>query len=250
MSLPNSRRAVLVLAATLGAAIAVTSFTGNRAVSAQARPAILNQMDAASAKFQSAQADLRQELFTKAVQDTETQSGQVVFLRSGGSTQMGMKIYAPDAKSGDAPAEVVEFKGSNLRIFYPGTNQLREYSATGKNQGLAETIMSLGFGASGSDLAKSWNITDQGKDQLSDGSKPVPVDKLDLVSKDPNVRNSYTHITIWVDAARGVPLKQVSYQANNGAPTGDTRTVYYTNIRLNQKVDMGQFTIKCKGKCS
>ena len=110
--------------------------------------------------------------------------------------------------------------------------------------------MSLGFGASGSDLAKSWNITDLGKDQMSDGSKTVPVEKLDLVSKDPSVKSNYAHITIWVDAARGVPLKQISYQANNGTPTGDTRTVYYTNIRLNQKVDLGPFAIKCKGKCS
>jgi outer membrane lipoprotein-sorting protein len=259
MSLSNSRHAArfLVVLGTLGAAIAISSFRVNQvnAAAAQAKPeqlkSVLAEMDAASAKFQSAQADLRQELFTKAVQDTETQAGQVVFLRSGASTQMGMKIYAPDAKPGDAPAEVVEFKGSNLRIYYPGTNQLREFSATGKNQGLAETIMSLGFGASGTDLAKSWTITDQGKDQMSDGGKTVPVEKLDLVSKDPSIRNNYaTHITIWIDPARDVSLKQVSYNASNGTPTGDTRTVYYTNIRLNQKVDVGPFAIKCKGKCS
>jgi hypothetical protein len=86
---------------------------------------------------------------------------------------------------------------------------------------------------------------------MSDGSKTVPVEKLDLVSKDPGIRNNYaTHITIWIDPARDVSLKQISYNASNGTPTGDTRTVYYTNIRLNQKVDMGPFAIKCKGKCS
>jgi hypothetical protein len=33
-------------------------------------------------------------------------------------------------------------------------------------------------------------------------------------------------------------------------PTGDTRTVYYTNIRLNQPVSTAAFAINCKGKCT
>ena len=155
-----------------------------------------------------------------------------------------------DAKPGTAPVQIVEFKGTNVRVFNPGTNHIDEFSATGKNQGIAETIISLGFGASGTDLAKAWTITDQGKEQMSDGSKTVSVEKLDLVSKDQSVRNNFAHITVWIDPARGVPLKQISYNASNGTPTGDTRTVYYTNIRLNQSVDVGPFAIKCKGKCT
>lgn len=243
-------RAALVLTATLTAAVVLTSLSANRTVSAQARPAVLSEMDAASAKFTSAQADLRQELYDNRVRDTETQSGQIYFLRKGGSTQMGMKILPADAKPGTAPVQIVEFKGGNVRVFNPGTNHIDEFSASGKNQGIAESLMSLGFGASGTDLAKSWTITDQGKEQMSDGSKTVSVEKLDLVSKDPSVRNNFTHITVWIDPARGVPLKQVSYNASNGTPTGDTRTVYYTNIRLNQSVDTAPFAIKCKGKCS
>ena len=33
--------------------------------------------------------------------------------------------------------------------------------------------MTLGFGGSGTDLAKAWTITDQGSESLSDGSKTV-----------------------------------------------------------------------------
>ncbi len=222
---------------------------------AQARPdrlkSVLAQMDAGSAKFQSAQADLRQELFSKVVHDTERQAGQVYFMRKGGSTQMGLRMLPPDAKPGDQPAQIVEFKDNKARVFNPGTNQVDEFSATGKNQALAQTLMTLGFGGSGSDLAKAWTISDQGPEQMSDGSKTVPVEKLDLISKDPGIRDNYaTHITIWVDPARDVSLKQVSFNASGGTPTGDTRTVFYTNIRLNQKVEAGPFAINCKGKCT
>jgi hypothetical protein len=33
-------------------------------------------------------------------------------------------------------------------------------------------------------------------------------------------------------------------------PSGDTQTAIYTNIRLNQPIDLKAFAIKCKGKCS
>jgi outer membrane lipoprotein-sorting protein len=71
------------------------------------------------------------------------------------------------------------------------------------------------------------------------------VEKLDLVSKDPSVRNNFTHITIWVDPVRDVSLKQVGF-----TPSGDTDTTLYTNIKLNQPIDLKAFEIKCKGKCS
>ena len=56
---------------------------------------------------------------------------------------------------------------------------------------------------------------------------------------------SYTHITIWIDLARDVSLKQEGF-----TPSGDTQTTIYTNIRLNQPIDLKAFAIKCKGKCS
>ena len=80
---------------------------------------------------------------------------------------------------------------------------------------------------------------------MSDGSKLVEVEKLDLVSKEASVRSNFTHITIWVDLVRDISLKQVAF-----APSGDTDTTIYTNIKLNQPIDMKAYAIKCKGKCS
>jgi outer membrane lipoprotein-sorting protein len=244
----NGRRfARLVLAFGVAAAVGLAGAQSMPGANAQATgrlDTVLQQMNAASEKFESAQADLRQELFTKLVSDTETETGIVYFMRKGKSTQMGMKMMPPTAQT-------VEFKDNTLRIYNPGTNQIQVYASTGKNQSLAETFLTLGFGGSGDDLKKAWTITDEGSEAMSDGSKTVQVEKLDLVSKDETVRKNFSHFTIWIDALRGVSLKQVSYAANGGRPTGDTRTAYYTNIRLNQKVDTAPFAIKCKNnKCS
>jgi hypothetical protein len=200
---------------------------------------VLQQMDAASKNFQSAQADLRKEVFTKVVNDTEEQKGAVYFLRTKtGATQMGMKMTTQ-------PQQVVEFKEGKLRIYNPGTNHVDEVPTTGANKTRAETFLTLGFGGTGSDLKKAWTITDGGPVSINDGQKTVATEKLDLVSKDPDVLKYVSHVTIWVDPARDVSLKQLLV-----FPSGDSQTAFYSNIRPIQPAEVNGFAIKCKGKCS
>jgi len=54
--------------------------------------------------------------------------------------------------------------------------------------------------------------------------------KLDLTPKQPS--DQCTHIIIWVDAKRGVSLKQEVFQSS-----GDTRTAIYSNIKMNDVPD-------------
>ena len=67
--------------------------------------------------------------------------------------------------------------------------------------------------------------------------------KLELVSKDPNVRNMFSHVTVWVDPVRGISLKQVFVQ-----PSDDSRTATYIHIRYNTRIDMAKFAIKTDKK--
>lgn len=197
---------------------------------------VLSQMDEASTKFKSAEASIKKEHFEKIVSDTSGLSGTIYFLRTGKSTQVGARFD---------DGQILEYKNGIVRLYSPDRNHLDQASSSGSNQARFETFLTLGFGGSGTDLAKAWTITDQGADQLNDGSKSVPVEKLDLVSKDPSVQKTFTHITLWVDPARGVSLKQQYFD-----PSGNTDTAIYTNIRLNQPIKTDAYAIKCKGKCS
>jgi outer membrane lipoprotein-sorting protein len=225
----QSRR-FAVAAAALAAVIAVPALAQNSAHLQQ----ILSQMDSASKSFHSATADVQKQQFEKLVNDTNTQTGKIYFLRNGGSTEVGAKFNPPNAQT-------MEYKNGTVRLYTEGTNQLQTYNNL---QGY-EAYLALGFGGSGRDLEKSWNITDQGSDQITDGGKKVQVEKLDLVSKNPKVRDNFTHITLWLDPVRDISLKQVFY-----TPSGDTQTAIYSNIKLNSPVDTKAFEIKCKGKCS
>ena len=230
-----------VLVAVLGCALVLAGTAGMRAA-AQVKPdrlkTVLDEMDASSKSFRSAEASIQKQQFEKIVNDTTTESGTTYFQRNGNSIQMGAKFDPPSQQT-------LEFKNGIGRLYSAGTNHIDEYSTAGANQARAEAFLTLGFGGSGTDLAKAWNVSDQGTEQMSDGTRKVEVEKLDLKPKEASVGDNFTHITIWVDPLRDVLLKQVFFE-----PSGDTNTVTYTNIKLNQTLDLKAYAIKCKGKCS
>ena len=227
------RRTVLMV---LGMAGLLLSAAGAQAQgSADHLNEVLRQMDAAGAKFKSAEADFHKDTFQRVVRETTTQNGTIYFLKSGSALQMGAVISPPEAK-------VVEYKDGRLRIFDPGPDHLTELDGR-NNQAQYESFLTLGFGGSGKDLEKTWNITDQGAESLNDGASAVKVEKLDLVAKDPGQRNSIAHVTIWVDPARAISLKQEFFFTSE-----DTQTAVYTHIRYNQSVNTKRYAIKTDSK--
>ncbi len=196
--------------------------------------AVLSQMDTASQQFKNARADFSQDYYEAIVRETTNQSGSIYFERKGSGTQMGAVIVDP--KRGKQ--KVLEFKDGILRMFDIPNDQIRVIKP-GSSQGQVETFLTLGFGGSGKDLARAWNISYAGSETLTDGGQPVKTEKLDLVSKDPAVRNTFAKVTIWVDPTRGISLKQVFE-----TPSHDRRTSTYSHVKVNGKIDAGSFEIK------
>ena len=110
-----------------------------------------------------------------------------------------------------------------------------------RNKAQLESFLTLGFGGSGNRSGEgAWAISRPRRDETIDG---VPTAKLDLVPKDPAVKNNCTHMTIWVDPVRGISLKQSFYM-----PSGDYRTAVYSDIKYNQKVDEKPYQIVTNSK--
>jgi outer membrane lipoprotein-sorting protein len=95
-------------------------------------------------------------------------------------------------------------------------------------------MLTTGFGAGSKDLNAAWTITFQGMETI-DG---VQTAKLDLVPKDEKIRDNFSHFTIWVDPSRDISLKQAFFQ-----PSGDSRTVTYSNIRYNKPLSEKTFAL-------
>ena len=192
---------------------------------------VISQLNAAAAKFASAQADFTWDQYLAVVQEHEIQTGTIYFERKKDGTLMAAHLLQDNGK--DAPKTVV-YNGSEVNLYEPTIKQLTILKA-GANRGQWESFLTLGFGGSGSDLEANWKVSLLGS-ELMDG---IPVAKLDLVPKEQKVLDMFTHVTIWVDPARGLSHKQVFYQ-----PTGDLRTATYKNIRYNAPLSADVFQIK------
>lgn len=181
---------------------------------------VITQLNAASAKFQSAQANFTWDLFQAVVQEHDIQTGAIYYQRDKGGMRVAAYIQQENGK--DAP-KTVTFNGKEADYYVPSIKQVTIIQA-GANRSQWESFLTLGFGGSGADLESNWKVSLLGPDSI-DG---VSVDKLDLVPVQANVANMFSHVTIWIDPTRGISLKQIFFQ-----PSGDTRTAIYKNIRYN-----------------
>ncbi len=187
----------------------------------------LSQMDTAAAQFKSLQADFVWDQYQAVVQEDDKQSGTTYFVKQKSATIMAADIQQPAPKK-------LTFDGTTFTIYTPGTNEELIYSVA-KNKDMVEGFLTLGFGGSGTDLKKNWDVTCSGTESI-DGVSTV---KLDLVAKQDNVRNMFNKVTIWIDPTRAISLKQVFNQSS-----GDKRTNTFTNIKLNANINNSAFKIK------
>jgi outer membrane lipoprotein-sorting protein len=186
---------------------------------------VLSEMDAASAKFQSAQADFTADSYTAVVQSHDIQAGTIAFRRVGGATEMIMHVKTDE---GQPSLKDVLYKNGELAYYQPVVKQETILKA-GSNY---ERYLTLGFGGSGKELAANWNINYLGTEAING----VETAKLDLTPK--TASDQFTHITVWIDPKRDVSLKQQVFQ-----DSGDYRAAKYSNIRLND-VPAGTFTLQ------
>jgi len=217
----------------LAMALAILLLPVRAALAADDLKSVVAELNAAAAKFHSTSADfVADNQITEPIPDKEVQTGAVYFDRKGNSFEFGIHF---EKDNGRALPKVIVIKGGIFTMFEKMADQV----TTSKRAGKYEGYLSLGFGASGSDLESKWNMTYLGSEMMNG----VKVAKLDLVAKDPEVVKIFTKVTIWIDTERGVSLKQYFDEGQ-----GQSRTVVYSNIKVNQSLPVDAFTFKTDGK--
>ena len=187
----------------------------------------LTAMDNAAANFHSAQADFVWEQYFKVVNDHDSQKGSVYYRKSGKDTQMMADITDPSPKS-------VLFSDGKVEVYEPKLKRVTSYEA-GKNREAVESFLVLGFGGSGRDMQKSFDVKYLTTEKIGE----VNAIKLELVPKSDRVRNVFAKIWLWIDPARGISVQQQFFE-----PSGDYRLAKYSDLKLNQKIADTAFKLK------
>ena len=196
---------------------------------------VLALMDQTSKTFQTAQADFVWDQFDNVVKQHDVQAGTIYFRRRNGRLEMAARITKHD----DKPQEkFVVYSDNRVQLWEPNINQVTQYS-TAKNKSQFESFLVLGFGGSGADLKRNFDVSAAGS-ELVEGTRTA---KLLLVPKDPKARNVFEKIYLWIDLQRGISLRQMFIEPNSG----NYRDAVYRNPKLNQKIPDSNFKLKLPG---
>ena len=133
---------------------------------------ILAKMDETAAKFRTAQASFTWTTFNSVVnEESGRQTGKIYFQRNGNETEMAADIDPPDAQQ-------VIFSRGKIQLYKSRTDTVDVYDASAHRDEF-ETFLVLGFGSSGDEMRKTFDITYGGEEKVAG----IDSARLDLVPK-------------------------------------------------------------------
>jgi outer membrane lipoprotein-sorting protein len=198
---------------------------------------VLKKMDTAAAGFRSTQAEFEWDTYEKVINEVDDiQKGTIYYRRAGKEIEMmaDVKVAGDDPNKLKPEPKFVLFSKGKVLMYQPKMDQVTQFDL-GKNRADLETYVVLGFGGSGQDLAKTFDITYVGPETING----IATAKLKLVPKSEKVRNTYKEISLWIDLDKGISVQQQAFQ-----PNGNYRLAKYSNIRVNEKINDDVFKLK------
>ena len=193
---------------------------------------IMSKMDETAAKFHTAQANFTWTTFNSVVnEESGRQTGKIYFQHNGNETEMAADIDPPDAQQ-------VIFSKGKIQLYKPQTGTVNVYDASAHREEF-ETFLVLGFGVSGDDMRKSFDVTYGGEEKI-DGTDTA---KLELVPKSDKMKQHFPQITLWINPQTGISVQQKLMETN-----GDYRLAKYSGIKLGEKIPAKMFQLKTSGQ--
>jgi hypothetical protein len=204
--------------------------------------AVLRKMDATAANFGSTQAEFEWETYEKVIDEIDDyEKGTIYYRRTGKKIEMmaEVKMAGSDPAKLKSDPKFVLFSNGKVRVYQPKPDQVTVWDL-GKSSADFESYLVLGFGGSGQDLLKAFDVTCLGPETVNG----VATAKLQLVPKAEKVRNTYKQILLWIDLDKGISVQQQFF-----SPQGDYRLTKYSSIQVNgKKIPDDVFKLKTTSK--
>jgi outer membrane lipoprotein-sorting protein len=202
---------------------------------------VLKKMDAVAATFRTAQAEFEWQNYQKVIDEVvDVKTGTIYYRRSGKDVDMMANVKKVGTNPTELKAEpqYVLFSDGKVKMYTPKTDQVTVYDL-GKNRADLESYVVIGFGGSGQDLQKTFDVTLAGTENING----VTTAKLELIPKAEKVRRNYNRMLLWIDPNTGIAVRQQLF-----TPQGDYRLSTYSSIRLNEKINDDVFRLKTTSK--
>jgi len=203
---------------------------------------VLKKMDSVAAGFHSAEAEFEWDTYEKVIDEVDDiQTGTIHYRKNGDNIEMMAEVKKAGQTLNEQRPEpkFVLFSQGKVQMFQPKVNTVTQFDL-GKNRSDFESYVVLGFGGSGQDLKKAFDVT-----YVDPQTIPVAgTSELQLLPKSDKVKGTYSKILLWIDMNKGISIQQQFFQ-----PQGDYRLAKYSDVQINgKKIPDDVFKLKTNDK--
>ncbi|MCL6546083.1 MAG: outer-membrane lipoprotein carrier protein LolA [Bryobacteraceae bacterium] len=199
------------------------------AAQAPSLPQVLALLDQAGPAFRDMSATLVRTDYTPVLKETEVQRGLVRLKRTGPrEIRMLVEFKEPDP-------QVIAFERNEAQKYYPKL-QLVEIYELGKYRSLKDQFLLLGFGVTGKELQKNYEVKVVGSEQIA-GQQTT---RLELIPRSKEAQEVLKRAELWITPA-GYPAQQRIYT------TSVEYTFTYSDVRLNTGLADADLKIRLPG---
>jgi len=190
---------------------------------------VLARMDKAANEFKSMTAQVTYVTHTDVLNDDSTETGSVTMKKvQPGEVQGKVDFTAPDRKS-------VTIEKRRVKEYFPKINTLQIFDLDKHGEQLDKFFM-IGFGTSGMELAKDYDVTVLGTENVNG----QPAIHLQLNPKAAEARQYIQRLELWVPAEGDpYPLREKILE-----PSRDYRLVTYSELKINPPLQPDALQLK------
>jgi outer membrane lipoprotein-sorting protein len=177
--------------------------------------AVLARLDQAAINFKGLTGNIRKIAHTDVVNVDDVDSGTIVVKRvKAHDTRIRIELTDPQ--------QIVTIGGGKVQVFKPKTNEAEEVEL-GKNRGVVDQFMLLGFGSNSGEIRNAYTVTLGGADSIN-GEKTT---RIILVPKDPEILARVKKCELWI-SDKGWTVQQKFHTGG-----GDYVLSTYSGMKLN-----------------
>jgi outer membrane lipoprotein-sorting protein len=166
------------------------------------------------------------------IDENTTETGQVVMKKvAPGEVQGLINFTAPNQRS-------VTFEKRWVEIYYPKIKTLQVYDLAEHGEQLDKFLM-IGFGTSGSELAKDYTMTVLGTEPVKAPAGGQAI-HLQLIPKSGKAREYVKKLDLWIpELGDPYPLSEKITE-----PSGNSRTMTYGDLKINPPLQSEALKLK------
>jgi outer membrane lipoprotein-sorting protein len=182
---------------------------------------VLQRLDSGAAHFLSMSATVTYLTHTDVIDENSTETGEVVMKKvAPGEVQGLINFTAPNQRT-------VTFEKRSVQIYYPKIKTVQVYDLQEHGEQLDKFLM-IGFGTSGSELAKDYTMTVAGIDAMK-GEGSGPAIHIELIPKSGQAREYIKKLELWIpEHGDPYPLREKITE-----PSGNSSTMTYADLKIN-----------------